>query len=110
MQNFMDSISQRLEIWYHNSCLGCLVLDDFRTGGFKPKSMENISDEVFETLTVDMSISDVTMSEIFGVSTYAVKKRRKAIGIPRGRENINRWFYSDRGEVDIGALLTAISA
>ena len=110
MQKTINDISMRLEAWYHNICLGDMLLDDFRSGKFFPKKMDALTDEEFETLTVDLGISDVSMSEIFGVSTYAVKKRRKAIGIPRGSANLNRWFYSNRWDVDIHPFVKQISA
>jgi len=110
MQNTISSISDRFEVWYHNLCLGDLLLDDFRTGRFYPKRLDKLTDEEFETLTVDLGISDVSMAEIFEVSTYAVKKRRKEIGIPRGGANLNRWFYSGRDDVDMGPFVKQISA
>ena len=109
MKTTMNEISERFEVWYHNLCLGELLLDDFRTGGFRPKKMDMLTDAEFETLAVDMGISDVSMAELFEVSKYAVKKRRKEIGIPRGSALLNRWFYSGRGEVDIKPLVKSIS-
>lgn len=110
MQKRIDEISERFETWYHNLCLGELLLDDFRTGGFRPKKLEELTDEEFETLAVDLGISDVSMAELFEVSKYAIKKRRNAIGIPRGSALLNRWFHSGREDVDMSPFVKQISA
>lgn len=110
MQKMFEDVNRRFEIWYHNLCLGTLLLDDFRDGNFHPKQMSSLTDEEFETIAVDLGFSDVAMSEFFGVSTYAVRKRRKEIGIPRGSAMLNRWFHSGREEVDISPFIKQISA
>ena len=105
----MDSIRQA-ETWYDNACLGEVLRDEFRKGRFTPIPMDKLTDEQFTLLTVDMNLSDMAMAEIFETTTHFVKKRRDALKIPRGWDNLNMWFDSGRGPVDFKVLLKEISA
>ena len=104
-----EEVIEKFNMLQYNIDCGEDILKKVREGEIRPKAFNQLSDDDFVSMVLDMHISDKNLSEMFSTTEYQVKKRRKRQDLPRGGALINKWFFENRKPVNINTIIKNIS-